>query len=104
MDDAPGLIRSMRWNAEESRYEAELEDGSMAVVDVRERDDQLLVTYTGTPPRHRRKGVAACLTRFALDHAIARGLEIVPVCPYTEWFIRQNPEYAGHDSGQDPSS
>lgn len=94
MTGSDELIRDMRRT--DVRYEAELADGSRAVLEYREEGGRILFTYTGTPPHQRHRGVAARLTRFALDDAIARGFAIVPVCGYTEWFIERHPEYAAH--------
>lgn len=89
-------IRELRNNEQAGRYEAELADGAVAVLDYRARDGSILFTHTGTPERHRRRGIAGKLTRYALDDTIERGLKLAPQCPYTVWFIRENPEYQAH--------
>lgn len=93
MNDSSDLIRELRHAEEDDRYEAELVDGSRAVLDYRIEGDRILFTHTETPRRHRNRGVAARLTRYALEDAVARNLTIVPHCPYTRQFIEQNPEY-----------
>ncbi|MFW6085186.1 MAG: GNAT family N-acetyltransferase [Gemmatimonadota bacterium] len=95
MTDA-GEIVEVRRDEAAGRYEAELADGSVAVVTYRERDGEMLVTHTLTPPKHRGRGIAGRLTRHVLDDAIERGLRLVPYCPYTAWFIREHPEYRDH--------
>ena len=92
-------IVELRDHRDADRYEALLGDGSVAVLDYRIEGDRILFTHTGTPEEHRRMGIAGRLTRFALDDAVARGLKIVPYCPYTAWFIRENPEYRPHVAG-----
>jgi len=90
------VVQEIRDNPDENRYEAVLTDGELAVLDYRIEGDRILFTHTGTPPKHRHKGIAARLTRHALDDAIDRGLKIAPYCPYTSWFIGRNPEYRSH--------
>ena len=89
-------IRELRNNEEAGRYEAELADGDVAVLDYRARNGSILFTHTGTPERHRHQGIAGELTRYALDDTIERGLKIAPQCPYTVWFIREHSEYEEH--------
>jgi hypothetical protein len=96
-DRAPeSEIRELRNNEGAGRYEAELADGAVAVLDYRVLNGSTLFTHTGTPERHRHRGIAGELTRYALDDTIERGLKIAPQCPYTVWFIRENPEYQEH--------
>lgn len=92
----PGDIVDLRRDEAAGRYEAELADGSVAVMTFRERNGEMLITHTQTPVKHQGRGIAGRLTRYALDDAIERGLELVPHCPYTAWFIRENPEYREH--------
>lgn len=96
MNDTSGPIRELRRAEEKGRYEAELVDGSVAVLAYRFEGDRILFTHTETPEKHRNRGVAARLNRYALDDAVARGLTIVPHCPYTRSFIERNPRYREH--------
>lgn len=89
-------IEELRNNVAAGRYEAELAGGDIAVLDYQARDGSVLFTHTGTPEPHRHQGIAGELTRYALDDTIERGLKIAPQCPYTVWFIRENPEYQEH--------
>lgn len=89
-------IVAMRDNPEARRYEADLDDGSLAVKDYRLGRDRIAFTHTEVPTEHRHRGIAGQLTKFALDDAVARGLKLMPYCPYTAWFIERNPEYQGH--------
>ncbi len=89
-------IVAMRDNPEARRYEAELDDGGMAVKDYRLGRDRIAFTHTEVPDEHRHRGIAGQLTKFALDDAVARGLKLMPYCPYTAWYIERNPEYQEH--------
>lgn len=89
-------IRSLRRDETARRYVAELEDDTVAVLDYQVDGDRIAFTHTGTPPRHRGRGIAGRLTRFALEDAVARQLKIAPFCSFTAAFIRENPEFAPH--------
>jgi predicted GNAT family acetyltransferase len=45
------------------------------------------------PPEHRRHGIAAKITKTALDYAQSNGFSVIPSCPYVALYIRNNPEY-----------
>lgn len=96
-DRAPeSEIEELRHNVEAGRYEAELADGDVAVLNYEALNGSLLFTHTETPEQHRHQGIAGELTRYALDDTIERGLKIAPQCPYTVWFVRENPRYHEH--------
>jgi predicted GNAT family acetyltransferase len=48
--------------------------------------------HTEVEPR--RKGLGNELVRGALDDLRARGLKVVPVCPFVGAYIRRHPAYA----------
>jgi uncharacterized protein len=49
--------------------------------------------HTEVPPELEGQGIAAKMTRAALDFARAKGLRVVPACSYVAAFIRKNAEY-----------
>jgi len=49
--------------------------------------------HTKVPPELEGQGIAAKMTRAALDFARAKGLRVVPACSYVAAFIRKNAEY-----------
>ena len=51
-------------------------------------------THTEIDGRFAGRGLAKRLIRHALDDARARGLGVVPICPFVEDFITRNPDYA----------
>ena len=61
-----------------------------------ERDEkQITLIHTEVDEAHAGHGYAATLMRFALDDARARGLSVLPYCPYARKFIAQHrDEYA----------
>ena len=40
------------------------------------------------------RGLGTALVTGALDDARARGLRVVPLCPFVDAFMRRHPEYA----------
>jgi predicted GNAT family acetyltransferase len=80
-------------NAQAQRFEVHL-DGEIGVLEYRLRDGALWLIHTEVPHAIEGRGVAAALTRFALDDAWARGLHVVPRCDYVQAWLRRHPEYA----------
>ena len=78
-----------------SRYEGRI-DGEVVTVlaFVREGDDVLALTHTGTEPAFRRRGLASALTQAALDDVRRRGEKVRPSCPFAVEFLDDHPEYA----------
>jgi predicted GNAT family acetyltransferase len=68
-------------------------DGHLGVLDYRLRDGVMTITHTGVPEAIGGRGIAAELTRFALDTARANGWKVVPACSYAAVFMRRHPEY-----------
>lgn len=83
---------TVRDNREASQYEAELE-GALGLAAYRLRGDTIVFTHTEVPEALEGRGIAAQIVRFALDDARARGLKVVPRCPYVAGFIARHPEY-----------
>ncbi len=77
-----------------SRYEARLDGKIAAVVEYSLRDRTMIIVHTGTKPEFRGNGIAARITRYALDDVRAQGLRVVAECPFTEQFITENQQYA----------
>ena len=68
-------------------------DGQTAVLNYELSPGVMDITHTGVPEVFRRRGIAAKLTRAALEWARAQGLAVIPSCPYVADYIRRNPEY-----------
>jgi predicted GNAT family acetyltransferase len=54
----------------------------------------MTITHTGVPPAIGGRGVAAELTRVALETARREGWTVVPACSYAAAFIRRHPEFS----------
>ena len=69
-------------------------DGQRALLDYELRGEVMVITHTGVPEAIGGRGIAAQLTRFALDHARAAGWKVVPACAYAATFMKRHGEYA----------
>jgi predicted GNAT family acetyltransferase len=82
-------------NGVASRFEGRIDGELVAVIDFFVDGTTVVVVHTGTEPPWRGRGIAAALTRFALDDARARGQHVRPLCPFTATFIEEHTPY--HD-------
>jgi predicted GNAT family acetyltransferase len=74
------------------QFEARV-DGQLARL-VYDRDDHRVVYFhTEVPDSIGRRGIGSLLVRAGLDDARARGLRVVPSCPFVHAYIRRHPEY-----------
>jgi uncharacterized protein len=77
---------------ERKRYEAEL-DGTLAgILEYVVKHERLALIHTEVLPAFEGRGVAAGLTRFALDDARQRGLMVIAICPYVRRYLQTHPE------------
>jgi predicted GNAT family acetyltransferase len=85
---------TVRDNPVELRYEA-LADGEL-IGSIRYRTEPGLVVliHTEVAPAAEGTGVGSHLVREALDDIRARGLLVVPLCPFVAAYIQRHPDYA----------
>lgn len=76
------------------RYVIEVEGERVGFVEYQLEDSRIALLHAETVPAHSGHGLAGELTRTVLDDARARGLEVLPFCPYVSAWIRKHPEYA----------
>jgi uncharacterized protein len=71
-------------------------DGALAgFTQYRKRPDLIAFVHTEINPRFEGRGLGSTLIRFALDDARARGLAVLPFCPFVNAYISKHPdEYA----------
>jgi predicted GNAT family acetyltransferase len=82
----------VRDNADRRRFEVDLGDGAIAVAEYTLPKGKIRFTHTEVPPEHQGKGIGTILVRFALAAARARGLKVVPICPFFAAYIKDHPE------------
>jgi predicted GNAT family acetyltransferase len=86
---------TVRDRPEELRYEIVTDDGEVAgfIAYRREDDGTITMVHTDVDPKWEGHGVGSELARGALDDVRARGLRVVPLCPFVAAYIRRHPEY-----------
>ena len=68
-------------------------DGQHCVLDYQLRDGTMIIQHTGVPEAVAGRGIAAQLTRAALDTVRQRGWRVRPVCSYAAAYLARHPEY-----------
>jgi len=76
-------------------------DGLHSLLTYRRFPDRIVLQHTEVPTALEGKGLAAKLTRTALDFARANHLRVVPLCPYVSSFLRRHGEYQDLISAED---
>jgi uncharacterized protein len=79
-------------NPAELRYELYADDELAGEIRYRRLPGALALVHTEVDPK--RHGLGTELVQRALDDIRARGLRVVPVCPFVAAYIRRHPEYA----------
>ena len=80
-------------NAAQQRFELRVGD-ALCVLDYRCFPGKLVIYHTEVPKPLEKQGLAALMTRAALDFARSENLQVEPRCPYTAAFMQKNPEFA----------
>jgi uncharacterized protein len=80
-------------NPDKSRYEA-LADGELAgFINYHLSHNAVALTHTETESRFRGKGIGARLVQSTIDDIAARGLGVLPFCPFVRSWLDEHPEY-----------
>ncbi|HTY40504.1 MAG TPA: GNAT family N-acetyltransferase [Thermoanaerobaculia bacterium] len=74
------------------RFEARFPEGPALLAYHVDRSGRLSLDHTEVPPARRHRGVAGLLAKAALDFADARGLRVVPLCPFVIAYLAEHPE------------
>ena len=80
-------------NEASGRFEVAV-DGGIGFLRYRIETDTILLLHVEVPPQARGYGVAAELSRAALEFAKERGLKAIPICSYVAAYVRRHPEYS----------
>lgn len=80
-------------NPDLHRYELPV-DGQVAVVTYNLSPPNLMITETLVPQALEGRGIASRLARHIIADARARGLLILPVCPFFAAFFQKHPDQA----------
>jgi len=79
-------------NAAHHRFEIDLEDGSYALAQYLLSPGKIRFTHTAVPSAHEGRGLGTLLIKAGLAAARARGLQVIPTCPFFAAYIRKHPE------------
>lgn len=79
-------------NTGETRYETVV-DGMIAILEYDLEGETITLRHTEVPVALGGRGIGGALARFALEDAKARGLTVVPTCPFVRPYIARHPEY-----------
>jgi predicted GNAT family acetyltransferase len=93
----------VRDNPEELRYEALREGQLVGLIRYRTEPGVVVLVHTEVDEAVEGTGVGSQLVRGALDDLRARGLRLVPVCPFVATYLRRHPEYSDL-VGADPAT
>ncbi len=86
------MSRIIKHNLTEQRFEW-VENNVLCVLDYDFGNGVMTITHTGVPEAVGGRGIAADLTKTALDTARAEGWSVRPLCSYAAAYIQRNPHY-----------
>jgi hypothetical protein len=80
-------------NEDASRFEIHFGDELAGFVRYQRHGQLLELIHTQVSEQFQGLGFAGQLARFSLDTARARGLDVLPTCPYIRKWIERHPDY-----------
>ena len=80
-------------NPERDRYEARVDGELAGYVAYRRRGERIALNHTEVDDAFEGKGVGSALASYALDDARARGLAVIPYCPFINEWLKRHPSY-----------
>ncbi len=83
-------VRDVR---EQAQYEASSGDRRLGIAQYRLRETMISFLHTEVAAEFRGRGIAARLIEAALQDAEARGLEVLPFCPFVRRYIEEHPAF-----------
>lgn len=87
------MSESVTDNQQAGRYELHVDGDLAGYLEYHVRNDVIALNHTVVLPEFSGAGHAANLVTVALDDSRARGLRVLPYCPYVARFIKRHPEY-----------
>ncbi len=85
------MASAVRDNKALSRFEIDA-SGVTAFANYQLGDGLITISHTETPIAARGQGIASKLVAGALDIARARGLKVIPRCPFVRIYVQKHPE------------
>jgi len=87
-------------NADELRYELRLDGDLVGLIRYRRYPDRIALVHTEVAPDHEGEGLGSELIAGALADIRARGLRVIPTCPFVAAYVRRHPEVADLVAGE----
>jgi predicted GNAT family acetyltransferase/glutaredoxin len=78
---------------EASRYELRLDGRLIGLAAYRRRNGRIAFTHTEVDESCEGRGFGSRLAASALEDAVRKGLEVVPLCPFIAHYIERHPGY-----------
>ena len=78
--------------AEDHRYEIAVDGKVAGFIDYHDRGERRALNHTEIDPAYEGQGLASTIARGALDDIRARGLVVLPYCPFVRSFIDKHRE------------
>jgi len=75
------------------RFEVTVDGAPAGSLSYRLDPDRISFTHAEVDPAFGGRGVGSALAAYALDDARARGLAVLPDCPFVSSYVAKNPEY-----------
>jgi predicted GNAT family acetyltransferase len=83
----------VRDNPARRRYELFVDGELSGLADYRERDGVVTVVHSEVDRAHRGQGLGNELAQRTLDQLRARGVKVVPACPFFARYVSEHHEY-----------
>lgn len=84
------MMNTIEHNVTDKCFELRLE-GHRCVLNYTLNNNVMTIIHTGVPNALGGRGLAAEITKFALDHAQAQGWTVIPQCSYVAAYIQKHP-------------
>ena len=92
MAEAPRTTVIVTDAPERLRYEAHIDSALAGILEYKVKHDRIALIHTEVRPEFEGHGIAAAITKFALDDARTRGLRVIAICPYVRRYLETHPE------------
>lgn len=79
---------------ERRRFEVSVDGELAGSLVYRPRPGLISLVHTEVDERFEGRGLGGRLARFALEQARAEGLEVLPVCPFVNEWIKRHPDFS----------
>lgn len=78
---------------ERERYELHVDGELAGFLEYRGRKETRSLTHTEIDERFEGQGLGGILVKEALDDVRAKGLQVIPICPFVKAYLGRHPEY-----------